>query len=214
VEAPRTAAAPAAILGLHRSRGVVARLSALFAVDAFGGGLVVQSLVAWWFQRRFGAGPALLGAIFFGANLVAGLSVLAAAGIARRIGLVATMVFTHLPSNVLLALVPLAPTLPTAVAILLLRFSISQMDTAPRQAYTVAVVAPDERAAAVGITAIARSVGAGLAPLLAGPLYASAAFSGAPFVVAGGLKAVYDLLLWRGFRNLKEDGGGRRSDVA
>jgi MFS family permease len=205
VEAP-PAQGPRPALGLHRSRGVVVRLAALFAVDAFGGGLVVQSLVAWWFQRRFGAGPAVLGAIFFGANVVAGLSVLAAAAIARRIGLVATMVFTHLPSNVLLALVPLAPTLPLATALLLLRFSISQMDTAPRQAYTMAVVAPDERASAAGITAIARSVGAGLAPLLAGPLYASAAFSGAPFVVAGGLKILYDLLLWRGFRNLREDG--------
>jgi MFS family permease len=208
VEAP-PAAGPRPALGLHRSRGVVARLSALFALDAFGGGLVVQSLVAWWFQRRFGAGPALLGAIFFGANVVAGLSVLAAAAIARRIGLVATMVFTHLPSNVLLALVPFAPTLPLAVALLLLRFSISQMDTAPRQAYTMAVVAPDERASAAGITAIARSVGAGLAPLLAGPLYASAALAGAPFVVAGGLKILYDLLLWRGFRSLREDEGPR-----
>jgi predicted MFS family arabinose efflux permease len=210
---PRVEAPPAAglrpALGLHRSSGVVVRLAALFSLDAFGGGLVVQSLVAWWFQRRFGAGPALLGAIFFGANLVAGLSVLAAARIARRIGLVATMVFTHLPSNLLLAAVAFAPTLPLAVALLLLRFSISQMDTAPRQAYTMAVVAPDERAAAAGITGIARSVGAGLAPLLAGPLYAAAAFSGAPFVVAGALKTLYDLLLWRGFRHLPGDGGGR-----
>jgi MFS family permease len=117
------------------------------------------------------------------------------------------MVATHLPSNLLLAAVPFAPTLPLAVALLLLRFSISQMDTAPRQAYTMAVVAADERAAAAGITGIARSVGAGLAPLLAGPLYASAAFSGVPFVVAGGLKVLYDLLLWRGFRHLREEGG-------
>jgi predicted MFS family arabinose efflux permease len=183
---------------------VVLRLSALFTLDAFAGGFVVQSFVAWWFHRRFGVGPALLGGIFFGANLLAGVSALSAAAVARRFGLVNTMVFTHLPSNVLLALVPLMPTLPLAVAVLLLRFSISQMDVPTRQSYTMAVVDPDERSAAAGVTGVARTVGAAVAPLAAGPLYASAGLAAAPFLVAGGLKVVYDLLLWRAFRRVPE----------
>jgi predicted MFS family arabinose efflux permease len=204
IEAPPPAArAAAGALGLHRSRRVVLRLSALFSLDAFAGGLVVQSFVAWWFHERFGAGPGLLGAIFFGANVLGGVSALSAAAIARRFGLVNTMVFTHLPSNVLLALVPLMPTLPLAIAVLLLRFSISQMDVPTRQSYTMAVVAPDERSAAAGVTGIARTLGAALAPVAAGPLYASAALSAVPFLASGALKVVYDLALWRGFRNLR-----------
>ena len=199
---PAGPAPPWAALGLSRSRRVVLRLSGLFAVDAFAGGFVVQSLVAWWFHRRFGTGEALLGAIFFGANLMAAVSALSAASIARRIGLVNTMVLTHLPSNVLLILVPLMPTLPLAVAVLLARFCISQMDVPTRQSYTMAVVDPAERSAAAGVTGMARTVGASLAPLFAGPLYASA-LSGAPFAIAGGLKILYDLLLWRGFRGLR-----------
>jgi predicted MFS family arabinose efflux permease len=190
-------------LGLHRSRSVILRLSALFSLDAFAGGFVVQSFVAWWFHERFGVGPALLGGIFFGANLLAGLSALSAAAIARRVGLVNTMVFTHLPSNVLLAIVPLMPTLPLAVGVLLVRFAISQMDVPTRQSYTVAVVEPDERSAAAGITGIARTVGAALAPIAAGPLYASAALASLPFAISGGLKIVYDLALWRSFRHLR-----------
>ncbi len=189
--------------GLHRSHGVVFRLSALFSVDAFAGGFVVQSFVAWWFHERFGAGPGLIGGIFFGANLLAGVSALSAAWVARRIGLVNTMVFTHLPSNVLLVLVPLMPTLPLAVGVLLLRFAISQMDVPTRQSYTLAVVEPDERSAAAGITGIARTVGAALAPLAAGPLYASAALASLPFAVSGGLKILYDLALWRSFRHVR-----------
>jgi predicted MFS family arabinose efflux permease len=181
----------------------VFRLSALFSLDAFAGGLVVQSLVAWWFHERFGAGPAVLGAIFSAASLLGGVSALSATAIARRFGLVNTMVFTHLPSNVLLALVPLMPTLPLAVAVLLLRFSISQMDVPTRQSYTMAVVDPDERSAAAGVTGIARTVGAALAPLAAGPLYASAALASVPFLAAAGLKIVYDLVLWRSFRALR-----------
>jgi MFS family permease len=203
VEAPPPERPPAP-LGLHRSRGVVLRLSALFSLDAFAGGFVVQSFVAWWFHERFGAGPALLGAIFFGANLLAGVSALSAAAIARRFGLVNTMVFTHLPSNVLLALVPLMPSLGLAIAVLLVRFSISQMDVPTRQSYTMAVVDPDERSAAAGVTGIARTIGAAVAPLAAGPLYASAALASAPFFVAGGLKVVYDLVLWRAFRGVRE----------
>ncbi|MBI5067910.1 MAG: MFS transporter [Deltaproteobacteria bacterium] len=204
VEAP-AGAAPPGRLGLGRSRGVVARLSALFALDAFAGGFIVQSLVAWWFHRRFGLEERGLGALLFGANALAGLSALAAGRLAQRFGLVNTMVFTHLPSNVLLLLVPLMPTLPLAVAVLLLRFSISQMDVPTRQSYTMAVVEPAERAAAAGVTGIARTVGASLAPVLAGPLYASAALAGLPFYLAGGLKIAYDLLLWRSFRRLRPE---------
>lgn len=204
VEAGAGAPPPGApLLGLHRSRGVVLRLAALFSVDAFAGGFVVQSFVAWWFHERFGVGPAALGALFFGANLLAGVSALSAAAVARRFGLVNTMVFTHLPSNLLLVLVPFMPTLPLATAVLLARFAISQMDVPTRQSYTLAVVDPDERSAAAGITGIARTVGAAVAPLAAGPLYASAALASLPFLLAGGLKAAYDLALWRSFRRLR-----------
>ena len=205
VTAPPASAAPAraSFLGLHRSRRVVLELSGLFALDAFAGGFVVQSLLAWWLHARFGASPAMLGAIFFGANVLAGLSALSAASIARRIGLVNTMVATHLPSNVLLALVPLMPTLPLAVALLLVRFSISQMDVPTRQSYTMAVVEPDERSAAAGVTNVARTIGAAISPVLAAPLYASVAFGGVPLFIAGGLKILYDLLLWRRFRAVR-----------
>ncbi|WP_235969710.1 MFS transporter [Anaeromyxobacter diazotrophicus] len=182
-------------LGLSSSRGVVLKLSALFSVDAFAGGFVVQAFVAYWFHRRFGADPALLGAIFFGANVLAGVSALSAAWVARRIGLVRTMVFTHLPSNVLLFLVPLMPTLPLAMAVLFLRFSISQMDVPTRQSFTMAVVDPGERSAAAGVTGIARTVGSALSPLAAGPLYAAPALASLPFFIAGGLKILYDLAL-------------------
>jgi MFS family permease len=199
-------AAAAGRLGLQRSRRVVLSLAALFSLDAFGGGLVVQSFVAYWFHRRFGVAPAVLGAIFLGANLLAGASALLAARIAERIGLLNTMVFTHIPSNVLLILVPLMPTLPLAIAMLLLRFSISQMDVPTRQSYTMAVVEPQERSAAAGITGVARTTGAALAPAIAGPLMASPAWMGVPFVLAGALKIVYDLLLWRRFRAVRPRG--------
>ncbi|MBI4861323.1 MAG: MFS transporter [Candidatus Riflebacteria bacterium] len=195
--------------GLGRSRGVVLRLSALFALDAFAGGFVIQSIVAYWFHARFGAEPALLGAIFFGANIVAGLSSLSAAWVARRVGLINTMVLTHLPSNVLLMLVPLMPALPWAIAVLLLRFSISQMDVPTRQSYTMAVVEPEERSAAAGVTGIARTLGASLAPVFVGPMLASPVLMSVPFFLSGGLKIVYDLLLYASFRAEKppEEGG-------
>jgi MFS family permease len=192
-------------LGLHRSQGTVARLSALFALDAFGGGFVVQSLIAYWFSVRFGAEPGVIGAILFVANLLAGVSALLAARIAARIGLVRTMVFTHLPSNVLLILVPLMPTLPLAALVLLARFSISQMDVPTRQSYTMAVVDTDERSAAAGVTGIARSVGAAMAPLASAPLIGGGVLlASLPFVIAGSLKIVYDVLLYRSFRSLRE----------
>ena len=202
----------AGTLGLHRSRSVVLRLAGLFALDAFGGGFVVQSIVAYWFHLRFGVAPAVLGGIFFGANVLAGVSALAAARVAARIGLVNTMVFTHLPSNILLMLVPLMPTLPLAIGVLLLRFSISQMDVPTRQAYTMAVVNPEERSAAAGVTGVARTTGAALAPMFVGPMLASPALLGVPFFLAGSLKILYDLLLYRNFRSLLPDGAGPRPE--
>lgn len=189
--------------GLHRSRGVVMKLSGLFVLDAFAGGFVVQSIMAYWFHVKFGVAPATLGSIFFGANILAGLSALLAARIAAKIGLINTMVFTHIPSNLLLMLVPLMPSLPLAIAVLLIRFSISQMDVPTRQSYTMAVVSPDERSAASGVTSIARSVGASLSPVLSGQLLAIPALLSVPFFFAGGLKIIYDLLLYRSFRALK-----------
>ena len=156
--------------------------------------------MAYWFQQRYGVAPGALGSIFFAANILAGLSALYAVRLAKRIGLLRTMVYTHIPSNVLLILVPLMPNLPLAIAMLLLRFSISQMDVPTRQAYTMAVVAPDERSAAAGVTGIARTTGAAISPVLAGPLLAVPALSGSLFILAGGLKILYDLLLYRSFR--------------
>jgi MFS family permease len=187
-------------LGLgERSRGIVFRLSALFSLDAFAGGFVPQSLMAYWFHLRFGVEPALLGGIFFGANLLAAVSSLSASRIAGRIGLVNTMVFTHLPSNVLLILVPIMPSLPLAIGVLLLRFSLSQMDVPTRQSYVMAVVEPGERSAAAGVTGIARTTGAALSPALSAPLVGSAGLASVPFFLAGGLKIAYDLLLYRAF---------------
>jgi MFS family permease len=189
--------------GLHRSRGVVLKLSALFSIDAFAGGFVLQSILAYWFHVRFNVEPAILGSIFFGANILAGLSALSAAWVASKIGLIRTMVFTHIPSNILLILVPLMPNLPLAIAMLLVRFSISQMDVPTRQSYTMAVVAPDERSAAAGITGIARTTGASLSPVFTGPLLANAALMNFPFFLSGGLKIVYDLLLYRSFKAIR-----------
>jgi MFS family permease len=189
-------------LGLHRSQKVVFRLSALFAMDAFAGGLIVQSMIAYWFHVRFGVEAGIIGSIFFGANLLAGISALLAGRLAKKIGLINTMVFTHIPSNLLLMLVPLMPTLPLAILLLLLRFSISQMDVPTRQSYTIAVVEPDERSAASGVTAIARSVGAAISPSLTGIFLSVPALLSAPFFLAGGLKIIYDLLLYRSFRRL------------
>jgi predicted MFS family arabinose efflux permease len=194
---------PRSRFGLHRSGSVVLKLSALFGLDAFAGGFVVQGLVAYWFHIRFGVEPAALGGIFFGANILAGISALAAAWVAARIGLVNTMVFTHLPSNLLLMLVPLMPNLPLAIIVLFVRFSISQMDVPPRQSYTMAVVAPDERSAAGGVTGIARSIGSAISPAFAGIFLSNPVLLGAPFFVAGTLKVLYDILLYRSFQAVK-----------
>jgi MFS family permease len=190
------------LLGLHQSRRTVMKLSALFLVDAFGGGLILQSLVVYWLYVRFGAEPIALGSIFFGVNLLGGLSALAAARLASRFGLINTMVWTHIPSNLLLILIPFMPSLPLAVFLLLMRASISQMDVPTRQSYTMAVVAPDERSTAAGVTSIVRSLGSALAPAITGVLF-SASLLGVPFIAAGVVKILYDLALYHNFRTLR-----------
>lgn len=186
-------------LGLPHSRSKVLQLSALFALDAFGGGFILQSIVAYWFYLRFQIQPATLGMIFFGANLCASMSALAAARLANRFGLINTMVFTHLPSNVLLLVIPLMPTAPLAIAVLLVRFCISQMDVPTRQSYTMSVVHPSERSAAAGVTTVARSIGAALSPTLAGYCLAHESLISIPFFIAGIVKIAYDLWLYRAF---------------
>jgi MFS family permease len=199
--APRTAFAR--FSGLERSRDVVVKLSALFALDSFGGGFVIQSFAAYWFYLRFGLDPGSLGAIFFWANILAGVSALLASRLASRIGLIRTMVATHLPSNVLLILVPLMPTLPLAVAVLLARFSISQMDVPTRQSYLMAVVPPEERSAAAGVAGVARTIGAAISPLCVGFLFARPSLINWPFYIAGTLKIAYDLLLYKEFVSVR-----------
>ena len=191
------------VLGLHKSRNVVLKLSTLFALDAFAGGFVVQSIIAYWFHVKFGVESGVLGSIFFGANVLAGISALLAVRMAQKFGLINTMVFTHVPSNILLMLVPLMPNLPLAIGVLLLRFSISQMDVPTRQSYTMAVVAADERSAAAGVTGIARSVGASLSPVLTGVFLGFPALFSLPFFLSGGLKLIYDFLLYRSFQTMK-----------
>ena len=195
--------AQANLLGLGKSSKIVVKLAALFSLDAFAGGLVVQSIVAYWFYVRYGVNPATLGAIFFGANIFAGISALSAAWIAGKIGLLNTMVFTHAPSNIFLILVPLMPNLGLAITVLLLRFSISQMDVPTRQSYTLTVVSPDERSSAAGVTGIARTLGASLAPMFSTPLISIPVLSGAPFIISGLLKLIYDLILYRSFKTIK-----------
>jgi MFS family permease len=202
VEPPRSdAGAGARALGLSRSRGVAIKLAALFALDSFAGGFVVQGIVSYWLHLRYGVADAGLASIFFGANLLSALSFLAAAPLARRIGLLNTMVFTHLPSNVLLLLVPLMPTMPLAVGVLLARYLLSQLDVPTRQSYVMAVVEPGERAAVAGLTSVARNAAAAVAPAFAGTTLAVPAL-GIPFLVAGALKIVYDLLVLATFRRV------------
>jgi MFS family permease len=183
---------------LERSRGVVRRLSGLFALDSFGGGFVTQAFIAYWFTETYGTSPEVLGAAFFAVGLLQALSFQGAVRLARRIGLVNTMVFTHLPSNVLLALIPLAPSEVAAFGLLFARYALSQMDVPTRQAYVVGVVDPEERTAAAAYTNTARYVTRPLGPLVAAPILQ---FSlGAPFLIAGALKSAYDLMLFADFR--------------
>jgi len=184
------------------SRWIVTRLSALFALDAFAGGFVIQSVVAYWFFARFEAPLEQLSVIFSTAGVLTALSFLAAARLAGKIGLINTMVFTHIPSNVLLMAVPLAPTFPLAIAFYLARMGLSQMDVPTRQSYTVAIVEPEERVAASGFTNTSRNVAQAVSPSIAG--YALQFFSlSFPFVIGGVLKIFYDILLYAEFRGLK-----------
>ena len=192
-----------AFLGVGPSRSIVLKLSGLFALDSFAGGFVVQSFAAYWFYLRFGVQPAKLGLIFFWANILAGASALFASRLATPIGLVRTMVLTHLPSNVLLILVPLMPHLTLAVTVLLVRFSISQMDVPTRQSYTMAVVRPEERSAAGGITGVARTAGAAISPFFTGLLFSRPLLVDVPFFIAGMLKIAYDLVLYREFASIR-----------
>ncbi len=188
--------------GLQRSRRVVFTLAGLFSLDSLAGGFVVQSLIAFYFNLRWGTGPELLGPIFLGVGLLQAASFLAAARVAERIGLVNTMVFTHLPSNVLLMAIPFAPTLSWAIVLLLARHALSQMDVPTRQSYIVAVVDPEERVAAAGVTNIARNIAQAVTPVIAGTAMQVAGL-GVPFLLGGGLKIVYDLLLFAMFRRVR-----------
>jgi MFS family permease len=193
---------PAVALGIRESRGTVVKLGALFALDSFAGGFVVQGLLALWLHLRYGIDVGTLGPIFFGTNLLAALSFLAAPALARRFGLLNTMVFTHLPSNVLILLVPLMPTVELAVAVLLVRYLLSQLDVPTRQSYTMAIIPPAERAAAAGIFSVTRNAAAAVAPAFAG-LTLGAPALGLPFVLAGTLKIAYDLTLFAIFRGVR-----------
>lgn len=194
---------PSAILphGPRRSTRIILELSALQGLDSLAGGFIMQSLLAYWFHLRFGVAPEALGALFFGTNLLSALSFLAASRVADRVGLLNTMVFTHLPSNVLLVAVPFMPSFPLAAGVLLARHLLSQMDVPTRQAFTVALVAPDERPLAAGLAASVRALAQSLAPALSGLVMGTAAV-GLPFFIAGGLKIVYDLSLYARFRGV------------
>ena len=187
---------------LQKSKKIVAKLSALFALDGLGGGFVVPTLIVYYFRQKFGASEAMLGLVFFGVGLLQSGSFLVAARLADRFGLVNTMVFTHLPSNLLLAAIPLAPNEGVAIALLLSRFALSQMDVPARQSYVVAVVDPEERTAAAMFTNTSRAAAQAASPGITGPAV-SAAGPGIPFVLGAGLKIIYDVLLYRQFRALR-----------
>jgi MFS family permease len=198
-EASATPKTMKSCFGVGQSHRIVVKLSSLFALDSFAGGFIVQSFAAYWFYLRFGVNPATLGVIFFWANIFAGVSALLAARLATRWGLLNTMVLTHLPSNILLILVPLMPNLRLAVLVLLVRFSISQMDVPTRQSYIMAVVNKEERSAAAGITGVARTAAAAISPLFVGFMFTRPSWINVPFFIAGTLKIMYDLLLYREF---------------
>ncbi len=190
---------------LERSRPMVKRLAGLFALDSFGGGFVVNAYIAYYLARRYGASPELIGLVFFAIGILQAASFQAAVRLSQRIGPLPTMVFTHLPSNLLLAAIPLAPNLPAAVALLLGRFALSQMDVPPRQAYVAAVVTPAERTAAAAYTNSARYAVRPISPLLTGALV-QASLIGAPFLIAGAIKTAYDLGFWKMFRHIPMGG--------
>jgi MFS family permease len=198
IEPPRSAPSVA----LERSRAIVIKLSALFSLDSMGGGFVVQSLLVLWLSRRFGLAVETTGAIFFVANSCAALSQLVSSRLAARIGLVETMVYTHLPASVLLVLTGVMPNATAAVVCLLLRMCVSSMDVPARQSYVMAVVPPEERAAAASVTNVPRSLAAALPPVVVGWLLAKTTF-GWPLIIGGALKATYDLLLLAQLRSVR-----------
>ena len=196
---------------LKKSRKIVFTLAALFSLDAFGGGFVVQSMLALWLFQKFQLSISMAGTIFFWTGIFSALSYLAAIRIANRFGLINTMVFTHLPANILLILIPFMPTLGWAIALLLIRSGLSQMDVPARSSYVMAIVPPAERAAAASMTSVPRSLASAAGPFLAGYLLSISSF-GWPLVIAGGLKIIYDLLLLRMFRTVKPPEEGRLND--
>jgi len=200
VEAAPEPSAPRASSRLERSRPTVLKLAGLFALDSFGGGFVVQSFIAYWLTVQFDASIGVLGVVFFAVGLLQTASFLAATRLAERFGLLRTMVFTHLPSNALLIAIPLAPNLPVAALLLLGRTALAQMDVPTRQAYVMALVDAEERTPAAAVTNTARYVVRPVGPALAG-LSQSIAF-GLPFFLAGGIKSLYDVVLWRWFRTV------------
>lgn len=202
--------APAPHAPLTRSRRRVYLLAALFGLDAFAGGLVVQSMLALWLYQRFGLSLAAAGAIFFWSGVLSSVSFLVAVRIASRIGLVNTMVYTHLPANLCLAAIPFVPDLAAAIALLLVRSALSQMDVPTRSSYVMAIVSPGERPAAASLTTVPRSLASAASPFLAGWMLAASPF-GWPLVAAGALKIAYDLLLLAFFRKVRppEEGESR-----
>lgn len=198
--------APSAESSTRPRFGTAERLAALFGVDALAGGFVVQSFISYWLHLRFGADQRSLALVLFGANTLSALSYPVAAWLSTKIGLLRTMVFTHLPSNVLLCLVPLMPTYDAAIAVILARFALSQMDVPTRQAFAMEAVAPEERVHAAAVTNAVRPAAAAIAPIFAGLAIQTAAM-GVPFFIAGGLKIVYDLAIFRAFKRLR-----RRTD--
>ncbi len=197
---------PAPPAPLKESRGIVIHLAALFSIDAFAGGLVLNSLLALWLFERFGLSLAAAGVFFFWAGLLSAFSQLAAPWVAKRIGLINTMVFTHIPSSVFLILAALADSMPWALGLLLARAALSQMDVPTRSAFVMAVVTPPERTAAASFTAVPRSLAAAVSPTLGGVLFA-AGWLAAPLVTCGVLKIAYDVAIWRAFRRVASQGG-------
>jgi MFS family permease len=191
---PRLASESESPAPLHRSKRIVYVLAALFSLDAFGGGFIVQSMLALWLFEKFQLSTAVAGTIFFWTGVFTAFSYLVAVRIANRIGLVNTMVFTHLPANVLLLLMPFVPDLGWVIVLMLVRGALSQMDVPTRSSYVMAVVSPGERAAAASITSVPRSLASATSPLLAGYLLGLSSF-GWPLAIAGAIKIAYDLLL-------------------
>ena len=186
-----------------KSKEIVAKLSALFAIDSFAGGFVIQSIVSLWFYARFGADLSTISYILSISGVMTAFSFMAAARIADRIGLINTMVFTHLPSNILIIAVAFAPTLPIAAILYFVRMALSQMDVPTRQSYIVSIVRDEERTAATGITNIARNISQTISPSLAGYIIQSLSLFFAPFLIGGVLKIIYDIALYFSFRNIK-----------